>query len=150
MHSGTEHKIKAPIVALFQEPPFRDELIPPNGRSVREYQLDETQFRADFAYQTKNGGWFFVEDDDAQRCLSNFIKYWRWAECHTDQHISLLHLIGHSGAGPLLLLEFVRQKAHAALPNFSSQIVQTKNWETSAWIEKFKVAALLLPPFNEP
>jgi hypothetical protein len=146
MHEGTEHKIKTPIATLFQESPFCDELI----FIAREYQLDGTKFRADFAYQTKDGGWLFVEDDDAQRCLSNFIKYWRWAECHVDQHVSLLHLIGPRGDGPLLLLEFVRQKSHAALPNFSSQIVQTANWETSEWIGKFKDAALLLPPFNKP
>ena len=148
MHTGTENNIKAPIEALFSEEEFQRKLVR-QVQSPRERILSGTNFRSDFAFETTDGGWFFVEDDDPQRALGNFIKYWFWAEHHEiHSYISLVHLIGRCDPGPTQILEFMQEKAHRALPHFQSIFVFTDSWETEAWIHKFRAAVISLRPFN--
>jgi hypothetical protein len=93
MHPGTETLIKAPITVLFAEPELRAKLAH-HSQSPRERLLAPLNFRSDFAFETANGGWFFVEDDDPGRSLGNFLKYWLWAERHSVQgDVSLVHLV---------------------------------------------------------
>jgi hypothetical protein len=146
MNTGTESNIKAAITALFAEPDFREKLVR-GAQNPRERILRPLNYRSDFAFETLDGGWFFVEDDDPPRCFGNFLKYWLWAERHAIQgNISLVHLISRCDPGQML--NFIQEKAHATLPHFRSEFVFTDSWETEAWIHKFRSAVLALPPFK--
>jgi hypothetical protein len=144
MHQGTERS-KREIATLFEKPFFREKLLPP----TREQVLPGTRYKSDFAFRTSSNGWFFVEDDDASRCLGNFIKHWQWAEQNPHEQVSLVHLVG-PGAGQMNLLEFVREKAHSALSSFRSEIVRFPDWKSREWIGWLESAAARLPPFHEP
>ncbi|HYS88872.1 MAG TPA: hypothetical protein VEN78_28290 [Bradyrhizobium sp.] len=148
MHAGTETNIKGPIAALFSQPALRDKLAR-GGQGARERLLLPLNFRSDFAFETVNGGWFFVEDDDPGRSLGNFLKYWLWAERHSVKgDISLVHLISRCDPGLRAMLTFLQEKAHASLPRFRSKFVFTDSWATEAWIANFRSAVLSLPPFS--
>jgi hypothetical protein len=148
MHAGTESLIKAPIAALFSEPTLQAKLAR-GGQGARERLLLPLSFRSDFAFETADGGWFFVEDDDPGRSLGNFLKYWLWAERHSvSGDISLVHLISRCDPGLKAMLTFLQEKAHASLPRFRSKFVFTNSWDTEAWIEEFRSAVLSLPPFS--
>lgn len=143
MHPGTEES-KAAILNVFASHPFSDKLIPP---PIREHVLTGTQYKSDFAFRTTQGGWLFIEDDDAQRCLGNFIKHWQWAEDHPDQPVSLIHLVGR-GIGQRLLLTFIQEKAHSKLEHFRSVVVVVQDWKSHEWVSDLKSAARSLPPFS--
>lgn len=148
MHADTESLIKAPIMALFSEPAFQAKLAR-GAEDARERLLLPLSFRSDFAFETANGGWFFVEDDDPGRSLGNFLKYWLWAERHSiNVEISLVHLMSRCDPGLQGMLAFLQEKAHASLPRFRSKFVFTNSWETEVWIEEFRSAVLSLPPFS--
>jgi hypothetical protein len=147
MHTGTETLIKAPIAALFAEPELRVRLAR-EGQGARERLLAPLSFRSDFAFETANGGWFFVEDDDPGRSLGNFLKYWLWAERYSVQgDVCLVHLISRCDPGLRGMLAFLQEKAHASLPRFRSKFVFTDSWDTEAWMGDFRAAVLSLPPF---
>jgi hypothetical protein len=141
MDSLTEKKIKKPIADLFAQHPFRDAIIVSAQVPSRERVLPGTSFKADFAFELSSGGWLFIEDDDAQRCLGNFVKYWFWME---QQKISvpasLVHVIGPGDPGQKLMLKFLQEKAHVTLPNFQSEVIFTESWDTEAWLEQMRVA----------
>lgn len=150
MHPGTERKIKEPIEKLFRESELAALLQPASASSAREFQLPGTRYRADFAFRMQSGGWFFIEDDDGQRCLGNFIKYWQWVEKQSSSlPVSLVHLVGPPGPGQQELLKFVHEKARDRMRTFRFALVETKTWETTTWINDFRSKVLSLPPFGE-
>ena len=72
MNTDTENLVKAPITELLRDGHLHNFLIQADDEPHREYPLRAKgiTFRADFASELRQGGWLFVEDDDAQRAAS--------------------------------------------------------------------------------
>ncbi len=126
--SRTEELIKAPIEKLVHERFASVSL-------VREYPLGiqgrPRRFLADFAFRLPEGGWVFIEDDDAARALHNVAKYWMWME---DQDVSgVVHLVHLIGPGARELPRFMGELVERANPRFRHHVVEVERWEDEAW-----------------
>jgi hypothetical protein len=100
----------------------------------RPFETSESTFRADFACALAGGGWLIVEDDDAQRALSNLCKYWLWmSEQDRPVPFYLIHLIGPGGNSHKRLCAFVSDKIVAEHSGFCYRQIRVSDWRESDW-----------------
>ncbi len=76
MGEDIETKIKAPILEFFLKPGVVNKLLNPQA-NPREHVLEKTRFKADFAFNVADGGWFGRRGHCPERCRTAYgIKFY--------------------------------------------------------------------------
>ncbi|MGH7594929.1 MAG: hypothetical protein ACREOI_01195 [bacterium] len=137
---STEELIKRPILEILSAEELR-EIITPSIDGPREYSLvvNSFIFRADFAFDLPDGSWLFIEDDDAQRAVSNLAKYWMWMGFNKINYgVHLFHIIGPGLPSHKELCQFISAKISHYFPAFQYELIVAKDWKSLGWREELK------------
>jgi hypothetical protein len=140
-HPLTEMNIKQPIRSLVERE-FASLLDSP-GAASEEYKLTAlgSEYRADFAFQIKTGGWCFIEDDSHGTCLSNLLKYAAWIDEHPPSGpVWVFHIISPEDSAWVRLCKRESDRLNSALHGFRHIIISTADWpeNNQPWLEELE------------
>ena len=140
-HPLTEMNIKQPIRSLVQRK-FSSILNSPSI-GAEEYRLNalKSEYRADFAFQIKTGGWCFIEDDSHGTCLSNLLKYAAWIdENPPDGPVWIFHIISPKDSAWIRLCRKESERLNKTINGFRHVIISTADWpeDSPPWLAELE------------
>jgi len=140
-HPLTETNIKQPIRSLVHRE-FASILEPPSN-GPEEYRLTalQSEYRADFAFNIKTGGWCFIEDDSHGTCLSNLLKYAAWIDENDPKRpVWVFHIISPKDSAWVRLCRRESDRLNNTIHGFKHVIIPTADWPESGqqWLDELE------------